>query len=177
MATPSLKRRSTPVAAVVLLVLAALSGATSAAAVSPDASGRYGWVWPLGGPRQILRPYIAPETPYAAGHRGIDIAATPAAVVRSPADGVIRFSGFVVDRYVVSIDHGGGLISSFEPVLSPLADGTVVHRGEPIGALQSGHCRAPCLHFGVRLHGRYVSPLNYLGGIERSVLLPTREIP
>lgn len=178
MASPSLKQRGIPAAAVVLIVLAALSGSPSAAGASPDAAAaRYAWAWPVEGPRQILRPYIAPETPYAAGHRGIDIAAAPAAAVRSPADGVIHFSGFVVDRYVVSIDHGAGLISSFEPVLSPLADGTVVHRGETIGALQSGHCRAPCLHVGARLHGQYVSPLNYLGGIAHSVLLPTRELP
>ena len=94
----------------------------------------------------------------------------------APADGVIHFSGFVVDRSLVSIDHGGGLISSFEPVLPSLAEGAIVRRGEQIGTLQSGHCRVPCLHFGVRLHGEYLSPLNFLGGIERSVLLPTRDL-
>ena len=123
-----------------------------------------------------MRPFIAPETPYAAGHRGIDVAAPEGAEVRSPADGVIHFSGFVVDRPVLSIDHGGGLVSSFEPVVSELAAGTIVHRGDRIGAVQSGHCGAPCLHLGVRLHGQYVSPLRYLGGIPYSVLLPTRRL-
>ncbi len=96
----------------------------------------------------------------------------------------MHFVGVVVDRSVISIEHAGGLISSFEPVSSPLAEGVLVHRGEQIGTLraakagapQSGHCGAPCLHFGVRLHGQYVSPLNYLGGIPHSILLPTREI-
>ena len=128
-------------------------------------------------PHPIVRPFIAPVTPYASGHRGIDIAAAEGTTVRAPASGIVHFSGFVVDRYVVSIDHGRGILSSFEPVLSTLAEGTVVQRGEPIGALQSGHCRAPCLHLGVRVNGMYVSPLNFLGGIPHSVLLPTRALP
>ncbi|WP_443208538.1 hypothetical protein [Salinibacterium sp. PAMC 21357] len=40
--------------------------------------------------------------------------------------------------------------------------------------MQAGHCTRPCLHFGVRVEGEYVSPLNYLSGIPRAVLLPTR---
>lgn len=172
MSSPLSKHLSRTAAALILL---ALTGATPAAAT--DYTPRFAWAWPVDASREILRPYIAPETPYSAGHRGIDISAPANAIVRSPADGIIHFSGFVVDRYVVSIDHGGGLMSSFEPVLSRLVEGAPVHRGEQIGTLQSGHCRAPCLHVGARLHGQYVSPLNYLGGIERSVLLPTREIP
>src|SRR5690606_31996405 len=124
----------------------------------------------------IVRPFVAPATPYASGHRGIDIRGTAGAAVVAPADGVVHFSGFVVDRPVLSIRHPGGLISSYEPVTSELVAGTVVHRGDTIGALQSGHGGAPCLHFGVRLHGDYVSPLLYLGGIPRSVLLPTRRL-
>lgn len=145
-------------------------------ATAGDGTGA-AWAWPVDSPHPVVRPFIAPKTTYSAGHRGIDIAAYVGAILRSPADGVIHFSGFVVDRSLVSIDHGGGLISTFEPVFPALAEGTVVHRGEQIGALQSGHCGAPCLHFGVRLNGQYVSPLNYLGGIPHSVLLPTRRIP
>jgi murein DD-endopeptidase MepM/ murein hydrolase activator NlpD len=122
----------------------------------------------------IARPFIAPETPYAAGHRGLDLTAPGGTTIRSPSDGVVHFSGTVVDRPVLSIEHSGDLISSFEPVESPLVAGAVVHRGEPVGTLLAGHCASPCLHWGVRLHGEYVSPLNYLGGIPRSVLLPTR---
>jgi hypothetical protein len=35
-----------------------------------------------------------------------------------------------------------------------------------------GHCEGSCIHFGVRLHGEYVSPLLYLAGVPRAVLLP-----
>lgn len=135
------------------------------------------WTWPIDASHTIIRPYIAPETAFSAGHRGIDIAAPVGAAVRSPADGIVHFSGFVVNRSLISIDHGGGLITSFEPVSSDLVEGATVQRGEPIGTLQIGHCRQSCLHVGVRLHGQYVSPMNFLGGQPPSVLLPTRELP
>lgn len=125
-----------------------------------------------------MRPFIAPETEYSAGHRGIDLAAALGTDVFAPADGVIHFSGVVVDRPVLSIDHSGSLLSSFEPVISTLPAGTAVRRGDLVGTIDAstGHCIAACLHFGVRLHGQYVSPLNYLGGIPRPVLLPTRTL-
>jgi murein DD-endopeptidase MepM/ murein hydrolase activator NlpD len=96
--------------------------------------------------------------------------------VFAPADGVVHFAGVIVDRPVVSIEHPGGLISSFEPVAPTVVVGESIRRGEVIGTLRVGHCARACLHFGVRLHGEYLSPLNYLGGIPRSVLLPTRPI-
>ncbi|GAA3748643.1 hypothetical protein GCM10022239_25030 [Leifsonia bigeumensis] len=170
------------VALTFLIGTATATGATlSDAAGSSDtltaiASGSTTWVWPLDPPHTVARPFIAPATPYASGHRGIDLHGAVGSAVYAPADGVVHFSGVVVDRPVISIRHPGGLVSSFEPVTSELVAGTVVHRGDTIGALQSGDCGAPCLHFGVRLHGEYVSPLRYLVGIPRSVLLPTRPL-
>ena len=95
----------------------------------------------------------------------------------SPAAGEVYFAGTVVDRPVLSIRHPDGLLSSFEPVTSPLTAGDVVRRGDRVGTLEPGHCPAVCLHFGVRLHGQYVSPLKYLSGIPHSVLLPVRPLP
>ncbi len=130
------------------------------------------WSWPLAPPHPVVRAYLAPATPYGAGHRGIDIRGTAGAEVRAPADGVVRFAGFVVDRPVLSIDHGGGVISSYEPVEASLRAGDRVRRGEVVGWLLSGHCTTPCLHLGARLDGAYVSPLLFLGGQPRAVLLP-----
>jgi murein DD-endopeptidase MepM/ murein hydrolase activator NlpD len=131
------------------------------------------WAWPIAAPHPIARPYLAPATPYASGHRGIDIRAAAGAEVRAPADGVVHYVGVVVDRPVLSIDHGGGVLSSYEPVESSLREGDVVRRGQVIGRLVTGHCKSgTCLHFGVRIHGEYVSPLLFLGGQPRAVLLP-----
>ena len=177
MSFPSLSMPSRRASAAALLVLTVLTGATSAtgaASSAEAASPAAHWAWPLAPPHAIARPFIAPATPYSPGHRGIDVRGVEGAPVFAPTDGVVHFVGFVVDRPVLSIRHPGGLISSFEPVTTSLVAGTVVHRGDTIGALQSGHCGAPCLHFGVRRYGEYVSPLNYLGGIQHSVLLPTR---
>lgn len=131
------------------------------------------WAWPVAAPHPIARAYIAPATPYAAGHRGIDIRAVDGAEVRAPADGVVHFAGVVVDRPVLSIDHGSGVLSSYEPVETTLHEGETVRRGQLIGVLRAGHCASEaCLHFGVRIDGDYVSPLLFLGGQPRAVLLP-----
>lgn len=166
-----------------LTLLAVLVGAAPAPGAAPSAEARLAassdgmlWSWPLWPPLAIARPFLAPATRYSSGHRGVDLRGEEGAPVLAPADGVVHFSGFVVDRPLVSIRHPDGLISSFEPVASELVAGTPVLRGDTIGALQSGHCPAPCLHLGVRRHGEYVSPLNYLGGIPRSILLPTRPL-
>lgn len=146
---------------------------TSPPAAASDVVVGARWQWPVDPPRSIVRPFIAPATPYAPGHRGIDVRA-PGATVYAPTAGVVHFAGFVVDRPVLSIRHPGDLISSYEPVVTDLVAGDAVARGDAIGTVQSGHCAATCLHFGVRLHGEYVSPLLFLGGLPRSVLLPTR---
>jgi murein DD-endopeptidase MepM/ murein hydrolase activator NlpD len=156
------------VAVVALVVVPAPARATAPAAIAAVAR----WSWPVAGAHPIIRPFIAPVTQYSAGHRGIDIAAS--GDVLAPADGVVHFVGFVVDRPVLSISHPGGVLSSYEPVASSLHEGDIVKRGEVIGQILPGHCAALCLHFGVRIAGQYVSPMLFLGGIPYSVLLPTR---
>jgi murein DD-endopeptidase MepM/ murein hydrolase activator NlpD len=132
-----------------------------------------GWAWPVAPPYAVVRPFVAPPTPYAAGHRGVDLRA-PDGAVYAPAPGIVHFAGVVVDRPVLSIRHAGGLLSSYEPVRTDLVEGDTVRRGDRIGTVLPGHCAAVCLHFGVRLDGEYVSPMLLLGDLPRSVLLPTR---
>ena len=135
------------------------------------------WRWPTPPPHTVLRPFRAPLTAYGSGHRGIDLPAAAGSTVFAPAPGVVYFSGRVVDRPVLSIEHEDGLLSSFEAVESSLAEGDPVRAGDPVGVVvASEHCPGtPCLHFGVRRHGRYLSPLLMLGGIPRSILLPLGE--
>ncbi|MBK4346158.1 M23 family metallopeptidase [Lacisediminihabitans changchengi] len=177
--------------AVVLATVVLVSPGYPARAVSPETAtptvdARAGttarvtsarWSWPIPAPHPVVRPFVAPATSYGAGHRGIDVGAASETTVLAPADGVVFFSGVVVDRPVLSITHDGGLVSSYEPVASTLPAGTAVTRGSEVGTLLPGHCAETCLHIGVRLHGEYVSPLNYLGGVPRAVLLPTRATP
>ncbi len=161
---------------VILFVLPLASVSPVPESAHAAAGAATGWSWPVPGPHPIVRSFSAPATAYAAGHRGIDVSADAGSAVSAPADGVVYFSGMVVDRPVLSLRLADGLVVSFEPVLSDLPAGTVVRRGGPVGRVLAGHCLVACLHLGVRLYGQYVSPLNYLGGIPRSVLLPTRPL-
>lgn len=179
-----------PVCAVLATLLAGTPGAASpdpvpappaavaaeaTAAASETAAAAQGavWTWPVGPPLEVLRPFAAPAGRYAAGHRGIDLVAGEGDSVRSPADGVVTFVGTVVDRPVVSIQHGNDLLSSFEPVTATVSEGDRVQAGQVIGIVATGaHCTAKCVHFGVRRHGQYISPLLFLGALARAVLLP-----
>jgi len=116
-----------------------------------------------------------PQQPWLAGHRGLDLAADVGESVASPAAGVVTYVGFVVDRPVVSIRHDQGLVSSFEPVDSTAVVGDIVSRGQPIGSVAEAplHCALhQCVHWGVRLDGTYVNPLDYLEGFGPIRLLP-----
>jgi murein DD-endopeptidase MepM/ murein hydrolase activator NlpD len=107
-----------------------------------------------------------------AGHRGVDLSASEGAV-HSPADGVVVFVGTVVDRPVLTIDHGDGLLSSFEPVSASVTKGQSVRAGQEVGRISSEpHCPSLCVHWGVREHGEYVNPLPLVSDRRPSVLLP-----
>lgn len=133
------------------------------------------WGWPTGS-HVVARGFTAPATPYSAGHRGVDVASADGEAVRAVDDGVVVFAGTVVDRGVVAIDHDG-VRSSVEPVDPEVEAGDRVRRGQVVGHLASGGSHAAgVLHLGARVRVEdgwaYVSPLLYLGGARRAVLLP-----
>ncbi|WP_433876509.1 M23 family metallopeptidase [Sinomonas atrocyanea] len=169
--------RLIPRIAPLLLLAAALLGAAPAAprpveAQAPHAS----WSWPLEPRPAVVHPFDPPERPWLSGHRGVDLAASAGATVRAPAQGTVVFVGWVVDRPVVTIDHGDGLRSSFEPLSSPLEVGAEVEKEAPLGTLgpaEAGHCApAACVHWGVRRGDEYIDPLQFVEDRRPSVLLP-----
>ena len=130
------------------------------------------WSWPLAGFR-LEQAYIAPAHEYAAGHRGIDLRPLAGTDVLAPDAGIVAFSGVVAERGILTIDHGGGLVTTFEPIRSTLQPGSPVARGDIVGRVDvGGHAALGALHFGVRLDGDYINPLLLLGGVPRAVLLP-----
>jgi murein DD-endopeptidase MepM/ murein hydrolase activator NlpD len=121
------------------------------------------WTWPVSGP--VTRGYDAPVSPYGTGHRGIDIAAPVGTVVVAPAAGIVSFAGSVGGHLFLSIDHGGGVVSSCSWLLALLVEaGDVVAQGQPVASSGTGHPQEPVphVHFGVRLNGAYVDPMDYL---------------
>lgn len=167
------RRLAGPLLAVLLLAAAGLLSPAPAAAAMvigpvgtarPPASLR-AWQWPLGGTPRVLRGFEPPPTAYAAGHRGVDLAAPVGAPVLAAGSGVVGYAGMLAGRGVVTVVHGS-LRTTYEPVTALVHPGQVVGRGAAIGHLQLGaHCgfTRPCLHWGL-LRGRvYLDPLALLG--------------
>lgn len=139
-----------------------------------SAAAREYWLPPLGEPLRVSNPYRPPPTPYAAGHRGIDLPSAPGQELRAPTTGTVSFVGVVADKPVLSIRVDERTVVSFEPVAQGepgLSEGAVVARGDIVGVVsEGGHCEAECVHLGVRVDGEYVNPLQYF--YARPVLLP-----
>jgi murein DD-endopeptidase MepM/ murein hydrolase activator NlpD len=118
-----------------------------------------GLEWPLSG--QIANGF-QPTGRYS-GHWGIDIGAEEGTPVSAAAAGRVTFAGLVVDNQTVTIDHGGGLKTSYSFLKErSVAAGAWVEPGRTIGRSGSSHEIAG-LHFSVRLSGTYVDPLDWVG--------------
>lgn len=110
----------------------------------------------------VVAEFDPPARPWQPGHRGVDLAATAGDVVRAPADGVVTFAGRVVDRGVVTIDHGG-IRTTYEPVDPAVTTGATLTAGTTIGRVGEGaHCSQRCLHWGALLGSDYIDPLALL---------------
>jgi murein DD-endopeptidase MepM/ murein hydrolase activator NlpD len=122
----------------------------------------------------VVRAYDPPASPYGAGHRGIDIGAPVGTLVRAPAPGVVYFAGRIGADIFLGIDHGGGLRTTYSWLNGLLvANGDTVTTGQPIAYSGWSHPGdpAPSLHFGVKLGGNYVDPLDYLLPLQLSDLI------
>jgi len=128
---------------------------------------------PVGGALVVLRAFQPPPTPYAAGHRGVDLALS-SPVVSAAGSGVVSFAGVVVDRGVVVIRHPDGVSTEYEPVTASVTQGAPVSVGQAIGTVSGVHagCSAPCLHWGARRNGTYLDPMLLLRPLGVVRLLP-----
>jgi len=154
------------------LVLLASVGPSAGAGPTGD------WAWPVVGP--VIRGFDPPSTPFGAGHRGIDIAVAVGTPVRAPAPGVVAFAGAVAGHLFVTVDHGGGLSSTYSWVSAILVrNGDAVSRGSTLALTGTGHpgVEPPHLHFGVRQDGAYVDPLAFLAPASLVGLIHLAPIP
>lgn len=118
-------------------------------------------------PLTVVSPFSAPEHRYGPGHRGVDLAVPAGTPVRAAGPGTVVFAGSVAGRSVVSIEHEGGLRTTYEPLTPAVTVGARVAAGDVVGTLDAGHPGCPgldCLHWGARLPDRvYLDPLLLLG--------------
>jgi murein DD-endopeptidase MepM/ murein hydrolase activator NlpD len=144
-----------------LLSLARPAGALGAP-VDPVPVG----VWPLQPQPQVVRAFDPPDSPFGAGHRGVDLAGSVGQPVFAALAGRVTFAAPFAGRGVVVVDHGPTR-TTYEPIAAGVHVGQEVLRGERLGTLQLGgsHClpRA-CLHWGWRRDATYLDPLLLVGG-------------
>lgn len=140
--------------------------------------------WPVGTRPAVLRGWEPPASVYAAGHRGVDLAAVPGAPVRAVAAGRVSYAGRVAGRGVVAVTLAGtSLRTTYEPVRAGVKAGAEVGAGEVVGTVEGtgSHCPEACVHWGLLDGETYLNPLDllppWLLGHGPSRLLPVLGVP
>lgn len=97
------------------------------------------------------------------GHWGVDWGVPVGTAVRAAGPGTVSFAGTVADNLTVTIDHGGGLRTSYSYMAEVVVNrGDSVSDGTTLGLSGAGH-GSPVLHFSIRLGNTYVDPLPIIG--------------
>ena len=124
----------------------------------------------------LVRPFTFTGR-WNAGHRGVDLALAPGAPVLAAGDGIVAFAGIVAGVPNVSIDHPGGVRTTYQPVTTFLKVGDPVVAGTPIGTFVGSDEHLDALHWGAKIGpDDYIDPLRLLGG--RPIRLkPVSETP
>ena len=147
-----------------LALTLALALAPPYAVTSDDTTDPVG-VWPLQPQPEVVRAFDPPDSPYGAGHRGVDLLGHVGQPVLSALPGTVSWAGSLAGRGVVVVDHGTTR-TTYEPVTASVSVGDAVSAGTPLGSLQlsGSHCfpRA-CLHWGWVDGETYLDPLRLVG--------------
>ncbi len=118
---------------------------------------------------EFVRPYDAPDDdPFAPGHRGVDVAAPPGSPVHASATGRVSFAGSVAGNRSVTVDHGGGLRTSYSFLVAiAVKTDDEVEQGQVVGTLGAGHPNQGLpahVHLSARHGELYFDPLElYVG--------------
>ena len=159
--------------------VAVLVGAAVTAPAVPATAAQPGYLRPVRG--AIIRHFEPPPTPYAAGHRGIDMAVPIGTPVVASNAGTVAFAGAVGTELFVSIDHADGIRSTYSYLsVVSVSKGDVVARGQQVALSGPGHVGAtqPHLHFGMRVGDTYLDPEPYLiDGLRRDLSQAIRLVP
>lgn len=152
-----------------------VAGSGGRAAAGPGPVG----VWPLLPEPDVVRRFEPPPAPWAAGHRGVDLAGHAGQVVHAALDGVVGFAGSIGGKPVVTVVHGARR-TTYEPVVATVERGDRVSAGEAIGRLivTGSHCfPTACLHWGLIRAEVYLDPLSLVGSGPVRLLPLWREDP
>ncbi|RYC13031.1 M23 family metallopeptidase [Nocardioides zhouii] len=149
-----------------VLLVSLLMGLPRPATAAPEPLG----AWPLDPAPEIVRGFEPPPSPYASGHRGVDLAGAPGQVVLAALPGTVGFAGSIGGKPVVTVLHGARR-TTYEPVVASVEPGQQVAAGDVLGrlVLTDSHCfPGACLHWGLIEDSGdgevYVDPLTLVGG-------------
>ena len=98
-------------------------------------------------------------------HQGIDIGNSYGTSIYASDGGTVTYAGWMGGYgYLIIIDHGNGYETYYGHNSSLVAYvGQKVHKGQLIARMGStGYSTGNHCHFGVKLNGTFVNPLNYL---------------
>ena len=98
-------------------------------------------------------------------HSGIDIGNSYGTSIYASDGGTVTYSGWMSGYgYLIIIDHGNGYQTYYGHNSSLVASlGQKVHKGQLIARMGStGRSTGNHCHFGIKLNGTFVNPLNYL---------------
>ena len=125
-----------------------------------------GFAWPCNG---VLTSRFGYRSLNLAGassyHRGIDIGNSYGTSIYASDGGTVTYSGWMSGYgYLIIIDHGNGYQTYYGHNSSLVASlGQKVHKGQLIARMGStGRSTGNHCHFGIKLNGTFVNPLNYL---------------
>ncbi|RKW24611.1 MAG: M23 family metallopeptidase [Corynebacterium sp.] len=115
-------------------------------------------------PNRVLRPFNKPAKNWLPGHRGVDLEAAPTDPIYAAGDGTVIYAGTLAGIPTVSIEHPGGLRTTYQPVLPLVAVGDTVTGQQPIGTLAPGGTHGyPGLQWGAKFGADdYINPLTLL---------------
>lgn len=105
-------------------------------------------------------------------HRGIDFRAGVGTPVKTSNSGVVRLArNLFYSGDIVIVDHGLSVFTNYAHLSKiEVIEGQYIAKGDQIGlAGSSGRVNGPHLHWGVKVNGAYVDPLQFLDVI--SVML------
>lgn len=124
---------------------------------------------PLNTERSLQQPleHIKVNQSYTYYHPGMDYGGRVGDPVKSIKTGRVKFAGYTRDGYGnnVIVEHGGGLESLYAHLSKiEVKAGQQVTMDTEIGQVgRTGHATGPHLHLEVRLNGRNVNPVTYIG--------------
>ena len=98
-------------------------------------------------------------------HSGIDIGNSYGTSIYASDGGTVTYSGWMSGYgYLIIIDHGNGYQTYYGHNSSLVASlGQKVHKGQLIARMGStGRSTGNHCHFGIKLNGTFLNPLNYL---------------